>query len=179
LTLGRGNYSRHVPKTTQRETGSSRSQTASGSDQTILRVEELTNDESTWTNPVRANEDDELVLAKHYVPKLCNSYVNENQGGETEVRLSAGGRRFIADNVTPDGGLVENKAALVSSGARLQLWTYQSYLDENGGSLTYNFFRSPAGSRVGPTPQFASMLAATNYNVKVNYYDYDWWEELQ
>jgi hypothetical protein len=87
----------------------------------------------------------------------------------------------LLDNVTPDGGLVENKACVVSSGGRLQLSNYLAYLDEHGGSLVYNFFRHSVGGDAGPTPQFATMLrdAATNRDVSIHFYNYDWWEELQ
>jgi hypothetical protein len=117
---------------------------------------------------------------------LCNSYVYENQGGETDVGLVVGDRtlsgKFYADNVTPDGGLVENKAAIaVSSGELPQLSNYLAYLDENGGSLEYNFFRSPVTGMGGPNSVFASALAdaATQHNIGVHIYDYDWWNELQ
>jgi hypothetical protein len=146
-------------------------------------VEELTNDDSTWTNPVPATPEDEATLSREYVPYLCNSYVYEKEGGRTEVYLldSAGRPRVIPDNVLPNGRLVENKSGTVSTGERLQLANYLRYLSENGGSLQYNFFLSPVSDRCGPTPQFASMLkdASASYSVGVHYYDYDWWEELQ
>jgi hypothetical protein len=55
------------------------------------------------------------------------------------------------------------------------------YLDENGGSLGYYFFRRPAGSPEGPTYEFASMVAkaATKYDIGTRIIDHDWWEELQ
>lgn len=99
-----------------------------------------------------------------------------------EVYLSAGGRKFYADNVTPNGRLVENKAAVLSGKAKLmQLENYLHYLDEHGGSLDYNFFRNPIGSEVGPNSEFASIMAdaATKYDMGVHIYDQDWWEELQ
>jgi len=144
---------------------------------------ELTNDESTWTTPVPATEEDEIVLGREYVPALCSSFVYEREGGKMEVYLSdsEGVHRFIADNVLPSGGLVENKAGTVSTGARLQLSNYLRYLEQNGGSLDYNFFRSPVSGAFGPTPQFAAMLkhASRKHKVRVHYYEHDWWEELQ
>jgi hypothetical protein len=143
----------------------------------------LANDESTWTSPIRATQEDLDVLTNTYVPKLCNSYVYEKYGGRTNVYLSAGGRNFYADNVTPHGRLVENKAAILSGGgtAQMQLSNYLRYLDENGGSLEYNFFKNPTGSRVGPNSQFASTLAdaTMKYDIRVNIYNHDWWDELQ
>jgi len=132
---------------------------------------------------VPATAEDEELFTNKYVPRLCNSYVYEKQGGQTEVYLtdSEGGHRFFADNLTPDGGLVENKAAIVSIGARNQLGNYLRYLDENGGSLDYNFFNSPSGTKVGPTYSFASALAdaATKYDIGIHIYGEGWWDTLQ
>jgi hypothetical protein len=94
-----------------------------------------------------------------------------------------GGFDFWGDNKTLKGVLVENKAAVANGGGRasIQLRNYLRYLRENGGSLDYRFFRSPAGSPVGPTSRFASMLAdaATKYDIGFRIIDHDWWEELQ
>lgn len=125
-----------------------------------------------------------MTLSQEYVPGLCNAIIYERYGGETEVYLSIRAwdhSRVIADNVLPDGRLAENKSGIVSTGARLQLDNYLDYLDEHGGPLDYNFFLSPVSGKVGPTPQFASMLKAASlrHQVEVHIYDYDWWEELQ
>lgn len=148
--------------------------------------EELTNDESTWTHAVPASEDEETFLSDSFVPRLCNAYVYEKKGGETEVTLASRYgtfARFRADNVTPDGGLVENKAAISVGSRQLpQLWDYLSILHESeGGSLDYNFFKSPVTGMGGPNSVFVSELAdqATEYNIGVHIYDNDWWEELQ
>lgn len=119
------------------------------------------------------------MLAKHYVPQLCNAFVFQKQGGKTEVVLHAGMFKFRIDNMTPDGGLVENKSG--QSGDKIQLFKYLKYLDSNGGSLTYNFFRSPLNENFGPSSSFASALkeASSRYVVRMNLYDYDWWEDLQ
>jgi len=96
--------------------------------------------------------------------------------------LYAGGHGFFADNVTPDERLVENKASGRVNVADLpQLSRYLQYLDENGGSLDYNFFRSPVSGMGGPDPHFASTLAdaATKYDIGIHVFDYDWWDELQ
>lgn len=145
----------------------------------------LTNDESTWINPVPANEDDGYFLTHEYLPRLCIAYIYENEGGETEVNLYAGDPRapsLYVDNVTPDGCLVENKSTVVSAGRQLvQLRNYLRYLDAHGGSLDYCFFRNPVSGMGGPTTKFALALAvaAKEYDVGVRVYDNDWWEELQ
>jgi hypothetical protein len=179
--LGRGNYSRHFPRTSQRGSGSPLTEKALRSGQATLPTKVLTNDESTWTNPVPATEDDEFLLSHHYVPALCSSFVYEREGGKMEVRLSdsEGSSRFIADNVLPNGRLVENKSGAV--GTKVQFRWYLRYLDEHGGSLEYNFFRSPVSGKVGPSPQFATMLkkASRKYKIDIHFFDNDWWEELQ
>jgi len=151
-----------------------------------LLVEQLTNDESTWTNAVPATEIEETFLSIKFVPKLCNAYVYEKQGGHAEVGLPASDGpydRFYVDNMTPDGGIVENKAKTKVGGRRdsYQLSKYLAYLDENGGSLDYNFFKSPVTGMGGPDSVFASKLAdaATKYDMGINIYDHDRWEELQ
>lgn len=87
--------------------------------------------------------------------------------------------KIRVDNITSDGRLHENKATKVSDDT--QLWKYLLYLKENGGSLSYNFFRNPVGSRIGMYSKFASALkrAKRKYDIAVNMFDYDWWEELQ
>lgn len=117
---------------------------------------------------------------------MCDSYVYEKLGGRTQVGLPASDGpydRFYADNVTPDGGLNENKAAVTVGGykASYQLSNYLAYLDENGGSLEYNFFKSPITGMGGPNYVFASKLAdaATKHDMGIHIYDHDWWEELQ
>jgi hypothetical protein len=152
----------------------------------------LTNDESTWTNPVSASKDDERKL-RSYLPRLCNAYIFEKEGGRTEVELRVKGRElghhiwgslvFKADNRTRNGRLVENKVAVANGGGRslIQLTQYLRYLEQNGGSLDYCFFSNPAGSLVGPTTKFALMLAdaATKYDLGIRIVDHEWWEELQ
>ena len=144
---------------------------------------DLTDDESTWTNAVLITEADQDLLTDHYVPRLCNAYIYEREGGDTEVSLYAAGKGFFADNVTPNGDLIENKTASIvdSTNSLSQLSTYLNYLDENGGSLDYNFFRNPHSGMGGPDSQFVSALAdaAITHNVGIHIYDYDWWEELQ
>src|ERR1700730_15118185 len=73
----------------------------------------LTDDESTWTNPVPASKADERWLMYTYVPRLFNAYVYEKLGGRTEVKLRIrrrdlrqrlwGSLRFRADNKTRSG----------------------------------------------------------------------------
>ena len=144
-------------------------------------MEEVTNDESTWTNPVPATQKEEKFFTNHYLPRWCNAFVYERWGGKTEVTLRTRDPfwKIRIDNITSDGRLHENKAATVYDDT--QLWKYLLYLQENGGSLGYNFFRNPVGSPVGPRSKFASALkrAARKYDVGVNMLDYDWWEELQ
>ncbi len=120
---------------------------------------------------------------------MCNAYVYEKEGGKTEVKLRVkvpyrwGAFVFKVDNKTRKGGLVENKASVTRGGGspKIQLLSYLRYLDENGGSLDYYYFRSPSGSPVGPTFRFALMLAdaATKYDLGIRIIDNDWWEELQ
>ncbi len=120
---------------------------------------------------------------------MCDAYVWEKEGGETEVELHVkvpyrwGGSVFTIDNRTLTGALRENKTAVANAGgkASIQLENYLRYLDENGGSLDYYFFRGPAGSPGGPTFKFASMMAkaATKFDVGMRIIDHDWWEELQ
>jgi hypothetical protein len=151
----------------------------------------LTNDESTWTNPVPATKKDEENL-RQYIPRLCNAYVYEKEGGQTEVPLRItnqwfgvlgwGDLTFWGDNRTRNGGLVENKASVASDGRQgIQLVWYLRYLKENGGSVDYNFFCNPAGGPVGPTYNFMKKLAdgAKKYDVGIHIIDQDWWEELQ
>lgn len=133
-----------------------------------------------------ASEDDEHFLWDRYVPLLCDSYIFEKYGGRTQVRLPASHGPFdrcYVDNVTRDGDLHENKAAMSVGGyhASYQLSNYLAYLDENGGSLDYNFFKSPVTGMGGPDSVFAPKLAdaATKYDMGINIYDHDWWEELQ
>lgn len=87
---------------------------------------------------------------------------------------------FVADNVLPDGRLVENKSGLVPIEARRQFWNYVMHIQETGGSLDLNFFRSPLTGKVGPTAPFASILneASRRYKIDIHFFDYDWWEEL-
>lgn len=146
---------------------------------------EFTDDESTWLEPVPVDEEDEYLFAHEYLPRLCNAYVYENEGGETEVNLYAGNSPvsgLYIDNVRPDGSFLENKATIVSAGRQLvQLESYLRYLDKNGGTLDYNFFRNPVSGMGGPTTKFVLALAAAaiKYDIGVHVYDYDWWEELQ
>ena len=147
-----------------------------------IAADVLTNDESTWTNALPASQSDQDLLTDHYVPRLCNAYIYEREGGQTEVTLYVTGDSFRIDNVTTDSGLMENKASSNANvGELTQLSGYLRYLDENGGSLDYNFFRSPFSGMGGPDSQFASALAdaATRYDLGIHVYDYDWWEELQ
>ena len=120
---------------------------------------------------------------------MCNAYVYETEGGKTEVKLRVkvryrwGTDVFKVDNRTRRGGLVENKCSATTGrgSPEIQLLNYLRYLDENGGSLDYYYFRSPTGSPVGPSYRFASLLAdaATRYDLGVRIIDHDWWEELQ
>jgi len=58
---------------------------------------------------------------------------------------------------------------------------YLRYVDENGGSLQYNFFTSPVGSKFGPSYPFALILAQASmkFDVAIHFIDREWWEELQ
>jgi len=113
---------------------------------------------------------------------LCNAYIFQKFGGSTAVTLRAGDDQFTVDNLLPEGGLVENKVRSVSgSRDEYQLKRYLQYMDEKGGSLQYNFFRSPVGSKSGPSYPFALKLAEASmkYDVALHIIDGDWWEELQ
>ena len=128
-----------------------------------------------------ATQKEEKFFTNHYLPRWCNAFVYERWGGKTEVTLRTRDPlwKIRIDNITSDGRLHENKAAKVSDD--IQLWKYLLYLKENGGSLSYNFFRNPVGSSVGPRSKFVSSIkrAMRKYDIDVNMLDYDWWEELQ
>ena len=126
--------------------------------------------------------DDEHFFAQEFVSLLCNAYIFQKFGGRTEVTLYAGDSRFTIDNLLPGGGLVENKVTSLSGWrAERQLKVYLRYVDENGGSLHYNFFRSPAGSKFVPSYPFALMLAEASmkFDLALHIIDWEWWEELQ
>ena|SRR5437899_1136361 len=85
----------------------------------------LTNNACTWTNALPSSQADQDILTDHYVPRLCNAYIYEREGGQTEVTLCVTGDSFRIDNVTTDGGLMENKASSnVNIGELTQLSGY-------------------------------------------------------